>query len=173
VDHGQERLRQRVERLAPLRADAAVLRFVFHVAPAVLELRDVGARDEGLVARPAQDDDADGVVGGQLLDVAGHELPGLDADGVALVGPVEDEPAYGSVLLHQQRRFTHGCSPLSDIAPILPDRESKIKSCCMLDPMNAGHMSRRGFLAIGMVGLLGTSAAAAGKPAVTVYKEPT
>jgi hypothetical protein len=43
----------------------------------------------------------------------------------------------------------------------------------MLDPMNAGHMSRRGFLAIGMVGLLGTPAAAAGKPAVTVYKEPT
>jgi hypothetical protein len=29
------------------------------------------------------------------------------------------------------------------------------------------------FLAVGLIGLLGTPAAATGKPAVTVYKEPT
>jgi len=43
----------------------------------------------------------------------------------------------------------------------------------MLASMSAGLISRRGFLATGLIGLLGTPAAAAGKPAVTVYKEPT
>lgn len=43
----------------------------------------------------------------------------------------------------------------------------------MLGPMSAGRMSRRGFLAVGLIGLFGTPAAAAGKPSVTVYKEPT
>jgi len=44
---------------------------------------------------------------------------------------------------------------------------------CMLSSMSAGRISRRGFLAVGLIGLLGTPAAAAGKPTVTVYKEPT
>jgi hypothetical protein len=44
---------------------------------------------------------------------------------------------------------------------------------CMLASMSAGLISRRGFLAAGLLGLLGTPAAAAAKPAVTVYKEPT
>jgi len=39
--------------------------------------------------------------------------------------------------------------------------------------MNAELISRRKFLAIGLIGLLGTPAAAAGKPTVTVYKAPT
>lgn len=43
----------------------------------------------------------------------------------------------------------------------------------MLSSMSASRMSRRGFLAIGLAGLLGTPAGAAGKPSVTVYKEPT
>jgi hypothetical protein len=43
----------------------------------------------------------------------------------------------------------------------------------MLAPMSAGQISRRGFLAVGLVGLLGTPASAVGKPTVTVYKEPT
>src|SRR5262249_70111 len=159
---------QRVKRLAPARADATVLRLVFHVAPSVLELRNVGARDEGLVAGPAQDDHADGVVGGQFLDVVGHELPGFHADGVALVWPFEDKPGYGSVLLHQKGRVTHGYSPLSDTAPILPERESKSNSSCMLVPMSANRMSRRGFLAVGLIGLIGVSAEAASKPTVTV-----
>ena len=43
----------------------------------------------------------------------------------------------------------------------------------MLAAMNTTQMPRRAFLAWGLIGLLGTPAAAAGKPAVTVYKEPT
>jgi hypothetical protein len=44
---------------------------------------------------------------------------------------------------------------------------------CMLASMSADRISRRGFLAVGLIGLLGTPAVAAGKPTVTVYKEPT
>lgn len=43
----------------------------------------------------------------------------------------------------------------------------------MLPSMSADLISRRGFIAVGLVGLLGTPAAAAGKPTVTVYKQPT
>jgi hypothetical protein len=43
----------------------------------------------------------------------------------------------------------------------------------MLPAMSAGKISRRGFIAVGLIGLIGTPAVAAGKPAVTVYKEPT
>ena len=43
----------------------------------------------------------------------------------------------------------------------------------MLASMSAGLISRRGFIAVGLIGLLGAPAAAAGKPAVTVYKGPT
>jgi hypothetical protein len=39
--------------------------------------------------------------------------------------------------------------------------------------MSASRISRRGFLAVGLVGLLGTPAAAAAKPTVTVHKGPT
>jgi hypothetical protein len=39
--------------------------------------------------------------------------------------------------------------------------------------MRANPITRRGFLAVGLIGLLGTRAAAAGKPEVTVYKQPT
>jgi len=44
---------------------------------------------------------------------------------------------------------------------------------CILAFMSADRISRRGFLAVALVGLVGTAAAAAGKPAVTVYKQPT
>jgi len=68
---------------------------------------------------------------------------------------------------------------LSQLLPSLPDRRAPAgrprawPRSCMLASMSAGLISRRGFLAVGLIGLLGTPAAAAGKPAVTVYKEPT
>jgi hypothetical protein len=43
----------------------------------------------------------------------------------------------------------------------------------MLGSMSARRISRRGFLAVGLIGLLGTPASAAGRAEVTVYKEPT
>jgi hypothetical protein len=44
---------------------------------------------------------------------------------------------------------------------------------CMLSSMSAARISRRGFIAVGLIGLLGTPAAATGKATVTVHKEPT
>jgi hypothetical protein len=43
----------------------------------------------------------------------------------------------------------------------------------MLEAMSARRMSRRGFLAVGLISLIGVPAGAAAKPTVTVYKEPT
>jgi hypothetical protein len=43
----------------------------------------------------------------------------------------------------------------------------------MLVSMSAGRISRRSFLAVGLIGLMGLPAGAVGKPTVTVYKEPT
>jgi hypothetical protein len=37
----------------------------------------------------------------------------------------------------------------------------------------SGRISRRSFLAVGLIGLMGVPAGAASKPTVTVYKEPT
>src|SRR2546427_7667163 len=109
VDHRQEGLRQRAERVLAARRDAAVLLLIGHVAPSLLELRDVSAGHERLVARASQDHDPDGVVGGQVANVLGHTLPHLQAHGVALLRLVEDDPADRPVLLQQKlRRLAHG-----------------------------------------------------------------
>ena len=90
--------------------DPAVVLLVGHVLPLVLELRDVGAGDERLIARASQDHHADGVVARQLLDVAGHGFPHLLAHRVAFVRLVEDDPADGAVLLHQELVSHEGLS---------------------------------------------------------------
>src|SRR5262249_46867500 len=88
------------------------------VAPPFLELRDIGARHEGLVTRAPQDDDSDVVIGGHVLHVFGHHLPHLQAHRVPLFRLVEDDPADRAVLVqHQLRRFAHGISPGSLLAP--------------------------------------------------------
>src|SRR3989442_3444618 len=99
VDHRQERLRQRAERVLAARRDAAVLLLVGHVSPPLLELGYVGAGHERLVAGAAQHDDSDGIVAGQILNVLGHELPHLQAYGVALLRLVEDDPADRPILV--------------------------------------------------------------------------
>src|SRR5437762_7628244 len=114
VDHGEEGLRQRGERVLPASGDPAVLLLVGHVAAAVLELRDIGAGDERLIAGAAQDDHADGVVGGEVVYVVGHQLPHLLAHRVPLLRLVEDDPADRSVLLDQQlRRLGHRVLPFT------------------------------------------------------------
>jgi hypothetical protein len=108
VDHREQRLGQGAERALTALRDAAVLFLVGHVAPPLLELRDVGAGHERLIARAAQDDDPDRVVALEVLHVVGHQLPHIQADGVALLRLVEDDPADRAVLLEQQlARFAH------------------------------------------------------------------
>src|SRR4029434_6215269 len=109
VDHGEERLRHGGEGLAAARGDAPVLGLVRHVAAPVLELGDVGAGDEGLIARAPQDDHTYGIVRGQIVHVTGHELPHLLTHRVPLLRLIEDDPADRSVLLQQQGgRGAHG-----------------------------------------------------------------
>ena len=98
MDHGEQRLLKMGERVAAAPGDPAVLRLVGGVAAAVLELRDVGARDE-VVAGAAEDHHADRVVLLALRDVFRHRLPHLLAHGVALLGLVEDDPAERAVFL--------------------------------------------------------------------------
>ena len=67
----------------------------------MLELRDVGARDEGLLAGALEDDDPDIVVvlgGMQELD---EMVEVVEAQRVVLGRPVEHEPRDGSVGLQQ------------------------------------------------------------------------
>src|SRR5206468_698778 len=109
VDHREQRLGEGTERALPALRDPAVLFLVGHVAPPLLELGDVRAGHERLVAGAAQDDDTDRVVVGEVLDVVGHELPHLEAHRVALLGLVEDDPADRSVFLQQELpRLAHG-----------------------------------------------------------------
>src|SRR5258705_6424615 len=103
VDHREQRLAERGQRLRSGRRDAPVLLLVGRVAPAVLEVGDVGAGHEGGLARPGEDDAPDRVVGRELPHVLGHALPHLLAHRVALVRLVEGDPADRAVLLHQQR----------------------------------------------------------------------
>ena len=75
------------------------------------------------------------------------------------------------LILAHVRRLAHG-ERARQHGPWSRPFRARLRSC-MLTSMSAGRISRRGFLAVGLIGLLGTPAAAAAKPAVTVYKEPT
>ena len=107
VDHREQRLPERRERVVAARGDAPVLLLVGHVPAPLLELGDVGAGDERLITRAAQDDDADRVVGGELVHVLGHRFPHLLAHRVALLRLVEDDPADRAVLFHHELRSRH------------------------------------------------------------------
>jgi hypothetical protein len=63
------------------------------------ELRDVGAGDERVLARAAQDDDANLVVALQLVSHPRNLAPHFDGDRVAPLGVVEDDPPDPPVLL--------------------------------------------------------------------------
>jgi len=76
----------------------------------------------------------------------------------------------GLILAHV-RRLAHG-ERARHRGPWFQPFRARLRSC-MLAFMSARRISRRGFLTVGLIGLLGRRAAAAGKPTVTVYKEPT
>src|SRR5262249_61711071 len=84
------------------RGEAVCLFLVPPAPPALFDRRDGGARHECLFARASQDDDPDRVVALEVFYVVGHELPHVQADGVALLRLVEDDPADRAVLLEQQ-----------------------------------------------------------------------
>src|SRR6266850_933250 len=99
ADHGEHRL---VERLQPrLRGlgDLLVALHRFLARALVLELRDIGARDERLVARPGEHDDPHLLIRFKFCKNGGDGLPHVDRDRVAALRVVEDQPADGAFFL--------------------------------------------------------------------------
>src|SRR2546426_1720624 len=99
ADHGEHRL---VKRLQPSLRGLGDLLVALHRLLAralVLELRDVGAGDEGLVARPGEHDDPHLLIRFKCCKNRGDGLPHIDRDRVAALRIVEDQPADGAFLL--------------------------------------------------------------------------
>src|SRR5205807_8294004 len=112
ADHREHRL---VERLQPRLRGLGDLLVALHRLLAralVLELRDVGAGDERLVAGAGEHHHADLAVSVESLEHLRHRLPHVDRDGVAALGIVEDQPADGAFLLRNDA-FSHQTTPRS------------------------------------------------------------
>src|SRR6266480_492567 len=119
ADHGEHRLVERLQpRLRGLR-DLLVALYRFLARALVLELRDVGAGDEGLVARPGEHDDPHLLIRFKFCKNGGDRLPHVDRDGVAALGIVEDQPADGAFLLRDDA-FSHQTTPRSRRRAISP-----------------------------------------------------
>ena len=71
------------------------------VRTVLLELADIGARDERLVARPAEDHHADRSILGELVEDIAQSRPHLHRHGVALLGLVEGDQPDAVVLRRQ------------------------------------------------------------------------
>jgi hypothetical protein len=76
----------------------------------LVELRNVGARHERLVARAAQHDHPDLRIGLQSIDRGGNRFPHRDRHRVVAAGVVEHDPADGTVDLgvHAAGGLSHG-----------------------------------------------------------------
>src|SRR5256712_4061746 len=98
TDHGDHRLLEGLEPGLRLLADLVVVRHRLGGGALLFELRDVGAGDEGLVARAGEHHDANGLIGAELGEHRGNRFPHVKRHGVAPLGVVEDEPADGAVL---------------------------------------------------------------------------
>ena len=96
------------KRLEGGRRDAFVGRGGGGVSALRRELRDVRARGEGLLARPAQHDDADRRIGRERPNYLGKRLPHLEADGIQPRGIAQHEPRDADRLpLHVDAEIAH------------------------------------------------------------------
>src|SRR3954466_15747236 len=86
-------------------ADLLVALHRFRAGTLALELRDVGAGDEGAVPCPCQHDHADRGIGVEILEHARDRLPHGERHRVAARRIVEDEPADRAVLARVDPRF--------------------------------------------------------------------
>src|SRR6266403_383966 len=119
ADHGEHRLVERLQaRLRGLR-DLLIALHRFLARALALELRDVGAGDERLVAGPGEHDDPHLLIRFKFCKNGGDGLPHVDRDGVAALGVVEDQPADGAFLLRHDA-FSHQTTPRSRRRAISP-----------------------------------------------------
>src|SRR5713226_9414681 len=120
ADHGEHRLVERLEARLRGLGDLLVALHRFLARALVLELRDVGAGDERLVACAGEYHHADLAIGVEAVEHPRHRLPHVDRDGIAALGIVEDQPADGAFLLRNDA-FSHQTTPRS--------RRRAISSC--------------------------------------------
>src|SRR4029453_2028112 len=106
-------------------ADLVVVGHLLGRRARLLELRDVGARDEGLVPCPGDNYDADHRILLELVDDDRDRLPHVRRGRIALGRLVEDELADRAHLLgdHVRGRTDHRC--LLDHAALLEARDSR------------------------------------------------
>jgi hypothetical protein len=102
ADHRHHRLLEAAELRQRRLGDVLVALHLFLARALLLELRDVGAGDEGLVACPGQHHDPDRCVLFKILQNRGNRLPHVERNRVAALGVVEDQPAERAVLLREQ-----------------------------------------------------------------------
>jgi len=118
VDHGEQRLLELQQG-----TDGAHARQVVvggrAASAAALELRDVGPRHEGGLARATQDDDAHLVVPREFLHRLWHRAPHVDGDRVAPLRMVEDDPSDAALRFHPDPA-THGAQSIIAAEVYLP-----------------------------------------------------
>ena len=105
ADAGDRRLRELAEARIRDLADLVVVGDLLGRVARLLELRDVGARHEGLVAGAGDDDDADRRILLEVVEDDRDRLPHVGRGGVVLLRLVEDEPADRARLLRDHVRF--------------------------------------------------------------------
>src|SRR5216683_1334028 len=113
VDHGDGRLAHLLQRRQRALGDLVVLRDAFGRGALLLELRDVGAGDERLVAGAPEDDDADIGIAREMVEDDRHRLPHVQRQRVVPRWIVERHPADRSVTLgnHTLGRRNHAVRP--------------------------------------------------------------
>src|SRR5437899_202136 len=99
ADHREHRLVERLQARLRGLGDLLVALHRLLARALVLELRDVGAGDERLVARPGEHDDPHLLIRFKCCKNRGDGLPHIDRDRVAALRIVEDQPADGAFLL--------------------------------------------------------------------------
>src|SRR5581483_8528593 len=117
VDRGDRRLRHLLEQPRRLVAERApALRSAGLEAPHVLDVR---ARDEGLLSRAGEDDDARGLVLGELTEAVPQLGERLDVEGVEGVLPVDrDEDDSGVLAVDDDRHAGTAPRMKSTISPV-------------------------------------------------------
>src|SRR5437868_4493178 len=132
ADHGDGRLVELGEPCLRALADLLVARDRLRARALLLELRDVGARDERLVARAGEHHCPHVGVRGKVVERARHCLPHVERDRVAPLRVVEDEPADRALLAADEtlRAHTTPCLRSSATSPSLYSSSRRISSVC-------------------------------------------
>src|SRR5690606_10211768 len=111
VDHGEGGLARALDRVEYLVEQAVVRRHGGAFGAVALELGDVRAGSEGLLAGAAEHDAAYRRIGVESLHGGTHGAPHRTADGIAPRDVVENDPADRALALDDHAPFAHALPP--------------------------------------------------------------